>query len=148
MATSKAKTVSEYLSSLPDDRKKAIGAIRKVIRANLPKGIKEVMNWGMITYEIPLSTYPVTYNKQPLVFAALAAQKNHLALYLNCQPVDPKASKKMIQEFKAAGKKVDIGKSCVRFKKLEDLELKALGQFIAALSVKKVITHYESTRSK
>ena len=79
---SDASTVSEYLGSLPADRRKAMAAVRKVIRANLPKGIVESMNWGMIVYEVPLRTYPDTYNGQPLAYAGLASQKNHMSVYL------------------------------------------------------------------
>ncbi len=79
---SDATTVEEYLSGLPDSRREAIQAARNTILENLPKGYEEVMNWGMITYQVPLEIYPDTYNLKPLMYAALASQKNHMALYL------------------------------------------------------------------
>ena len=82
MVSSKAQTVPEYLAELPAERRAVIAAVRKVVRKHLPKGYVEAMNWGMICYEIPLKRYPITYNKQPLSYAALAAQKNNYALYL------------------------------------------------------------------
>jgi hypothetical protein len=79
-----AATVKEYLELLPEDRRAAISAVRNEILKNLPKGYEEVINWGMITYQIPLERYPNTYNGQPLCYAALASQKNHMAVYLTC----------------------------------------------------------------
>src|SRR5690349_6776635 len=83
MARSAANTVEEYLEELPAERRAVISTVRKVILNSLPKGYQETMNWGMISYEVPLSRYPTTYNGQPLAYAALAAQKNHYAVYLN-----------------------------------------------------------------
>ena len=88
MVSSTASTVSEYLASLPPERRAVIAAVRKLIRRNLPKGYREAMNFGMITYEIPLTRYPETYNGQPLAYAALAAQKNKYSLYLTCACMD------------------------------------------------------------
>jgi uncharacterized protein YdhG (YjbR/CyaY superfamily) len=79
---SKAATVKQYISELPDDRKADIETVRKVILENLPEGYEEVMNWGMITYQVPLEIYPDTYNDKPLMYAALASQKNHVSIYL------------------------------------------------------------------
>jgi len=84
MAQSKATTVEEYLAELPEDRRAVIAAVRAVVQRNLPEGYREGINWGMIAYEVPLERYPNTYNKEPLGYACLAAQKNHCALYLNC----------------------------------------------------------------
>ena len=80
---SEAKTADGYLAELPRVRREAISAVRRVIVENLPDGYEEAMNWGMITYQVPLSTYPETYNKQPSMYAALASQKNHMAVYLS-----------------------------------------------------------------
>ena len=82
---SKANTVKQYLNELPNDRKKAISIVRQTILENLPEGYDEVMNWGMITYEVPLETYPNTYNGKPLMYAALASQKNHMSIYFVIQ---------------------------------------------------------------
>lgn len=144
MASSTADTVAEYLASLPRDRKKAILQLRKLIRKNIPRAVKERMNWGMIAYEIPLKLYPQTYNGQPLLLVALASQKNHMALYLNCLYVDKKVEKQFRKDYKASGKKLDMGKSCLRFKKIEALALDVIEKQLASLSVKKFIAHYEA----
>ena len=118
MVSSKATTVAAYLAELPAERRAVIAAVRKVVRKHLPKGYVETMNWGMICYEIPLKRYPVTYNRQPLSYAALAAQKNNYALYLTGCYGASALQQKLAAAFKAAGKKLDMGKSCLRFKKL------------------------------
>ena len=145
---SKAKTVTDYINILPDDRKYAITEVRDTILNNLPEGIQEIMNWGMITYQIPLELYPNTYNGQPLMFAALASQKNHMAVYLSGVYSDDKLREKFIAEYKATGKRLDIGKSCVRFRKIDDLPLELIGQAISAIDVKSFIKIYNSVRSK
>lgn len=91
---SKVSSVEEYLAELPEDRREAIRAVRRVIRDNLPKGYEEVMNWGMITYQVPLEIFPLTYNGKPLLYAALASQKNHMAIYLTGIYMDSKARQK------------------------------------------------------
>jgi len=143
---SKAKTVAEYLKSLPADRRKAIEAVRKVILNNLPKGYVECMQYGMIGYAVPLSLYPAGYHcnpEQPLGYAGLASQKNYMSLYL-CTVYGHKETEAWFRaEFKAAGKKLDMGKSCVRFKKLEDLPLDVIGKVIARTPVKNYIEFYE-----
>ena len=144
----KAKTVKEYLEILSEDRKQAILKVRDVILQNLPVGIVETMNWGMITYQIPLELYPNTYNGQPLMFAALASQKNHMAVYLSGIYSDDNLRKKFIADYKATGKRLDIGKSCVRFRKIDDLPLKLIGKAISAVEVKSFIEIYNNVRSK
>lgn len=142
----KAKTVSKYLKSLAPEDRKVISKVRAAMKKHVPKGYQEVMNWGMITYEIPLSRYPTTYNDQPLMFAAVAAQKKHYGLYLMCAYVDAKTTQGVKDAFKKAGKKLDMGKSCIRFKKLEDLPLDAIGKIISKISVEKYIKYYEASR--
>ncbi|MFQ5720368.1 MAG: DUF1801 domain-containing protein [Acidobacteriota bacterium] len=105
-----------------------------LIRKRLPKGIREVMNWGMITYEVPLTTCPDTYNGQPLMYAALASQKNHMALYLTGCYMRPEIRKQFEDAYKAAGKRLDAGKSCLRFKKIDDLPLDVIGDAIAGFT--------------
>jgi len=136
---SKAKTVDQYLEELPEDRRIQIGQVREVILKNLPKGYEEVMNWGMITYQVPLENYPDTYNKQPLMYAALASQKNHMAVYLMCVYENENSRIKFEEEYKETGKKMDLGKSCVRFKKIEDLPLELVGKTIAAVDMETYI---------
>lgn len=146
MARSNATTVEEYLDELPPERREVIAAVRQMILENLPEGVEETINWGMISYEIPLSRYPTTYNKQPLAFVALAAQKNHYALYMSgCY--GPEQKRAVEEAFAAAGKKLDMGKSCIRFKRLSDLPLDALGQIIGGTSVDDCIALYEASRA-
>src|SRR4051812_18417485 len=121
MASSRAATVDEYLAELPEDRRAVVAAVRKMILKNLPKGYAEGMSWGMIGYVVPLERYPDTYNKQPLCVAGLAAQKNHFAVYLTCVYGNPDHEAKLRAAFEAAGKTLDMGKACIRFKKLDDL---------------------------
>ena len=145
---SEAKSVSEYINSLPEDRKQAIQKVRKVILDNLPKGIEENMNWGMISYEVPLSIHPDTYNKKPLMFAALASQKNHMAVYLSGIYSNDKLREQFIADYKATGKRMDMGKSCVRFRKLDDLPLELVSKAIAALNMEEFIKIYTEITSK
>ena len=130
---SEATTVAQYLAELPEDRRKAIRKIRSVIRKNLPKGYQERMNWGMIAYEVPLKVVPDTYNGEPLLYAALASQKNHLAVYLSAIYCEPFRRDAFEAAWKATGKKFNAGKSCVRLKTLEDIPLDVLGDAIAAV---------------
>jgi hypothetical protein len=144
---SAANSVDEYLSELPEGRREALNTVRQVILKNLPAGYEEAMNWGMITYQVPLSTYPDTYNKKPLMYAALASQKNHMALYLTGIYMDDQVRRKFEAKYLATGKKYDIGKSCVRFKKLEDLPLPLIGEAIAAYTVNDFVNQVKSLRS-
>jgi uncharacterized protein YdhG (YjbR/CyaY superfamily) len=144
---SEATTAEQYLTELPDDRREAIEAVRAVILENLPDGYEEAMNWGMITYQIPLETYPDTYNKQPLMFAALASQKNHMAVYLTGIYVSDEARDEFEKAYRATGKRFDVGKSCVRFRKLDDLPLDLIGQTIAAVPVERLIARVEEAGS-
>ena len=147
MASSKAATVTEYLAELPEDRRKVIAAVRKVIRKNLQKGFRESISSGMIVYEVPLERYPVTYNKRPLMYAALAAQKNYFAVYL-MTIYSPERESEFREAYRKTGKKLDCGKSCVRFKSLDDLPLDLVGQEIARMSVDGWIAVYEKSRAK
>ena len=141
MVSSRASTVKEYLDELPADRRKVIAKVRSVVNKYLPKGYKETMNWGMICWEIPLSRYPVTYNKQPLGIVALAAQKNYYSLYLW-----PAQRKLLEAAFKTAGQKLDMGKSCLLFKSLDDIPLEAIGEILSRTPPEKVIALYEASR--
>ena len=136
---SKANTVKQYLNELPNDRKKAISIVRQTILENLPEGYDEVMNWGMITYEVPLETYPNTYNGKPLMYAALASQKNHMSVYLTGCYMSLDVRDKFEKAYKKSGKRFDAGKSCIRFKKVNDLPLELLGKTIASMDVNKFI---------
>jgi len=144
---SSASTVEEYLGELSEERRAAIGAVRQVILKNLPEGYEEVMSWGMITYQVPLETYPDTYNKKPLMYAALAAQKNHMAVYLTAIYMNEKASREFETAYRATGKQYDVGKSCVRFKELADLPLELIGESIASLQVSEFVDRVNDARS-
>lgn len=148
MVQSKASTPEEYLAQLPADRREVVAALREVVLANLPDGYEESMTWGMLSYEIPLSRYPETYNKKPLAYAALAAQKNYFSLYLMSVYSDSEEETALQRDFEAAGKRLDMGKSCVRFKKLEDLPLDVIGRVIAATPVDAHIQRYEAARRR
>ena len=148
MASTSAETVEAYLDELPPDRRAVISTVRDTIRKQLPEGYRETMSWGMITYEVPLERYPDTYNGQPLMYAALAAQKNHYAVYLTGLYQDPEDEKRFRAEFAKAGRKLDMGKSCVRFRKLEDLPLDVIGRTIASTPPEKFIKRYEASRRR
>jgi uncharacterized protein YdhG (YjbR/CyaY superfamily) len=144
---SKAATVDEYLSELPDERRDAIRKVRQTILDNLPQGYEEAMNWGMITYQVPLETCPDTYNGQPLMYAALASQKNHMAVYLTGIYMSEEARSRFEAAYKATGKRLDVGKSCVRFRKLDDLPLHLIGECIASEEVEGFVARYEQVTS-
>lgn len=145
---SSTKKVEEYLDSLPEDRRVEISQVREVILKNLPEGYEENMNWGMISYEVPLERYPDTYNKQPLSYAAIASQKNYISIYLMCAYTNSPVHKFIIEGFEKAAKKLDMGKSCIRFKKLEDIPLDVIGEAISMMSVEEHIKVYEESRNK
>jgi hypothetical protein len=148
MAKSKATTVESYLDELPADRREVVSAVRQVLLRHLPAGYREAMNWGMIVYEVPLERYPKTYNGQPLGYVALAAQKNYFSLYLMSVYQDSEDERRLREEFRRAGKKLDMGKSCIRFRKLDDLPLEVIGRVVAGTSPEEFIARYEASRQK
>lgn len=143
MVMSAQKTVAGYLAELPEDRRKVIAALRTRIRKHLQKGYAEEMGYGMITYVVPLKTNPDTYNGQPLCYVALAAQKNNYALYLMGCVGDLKRSASLADAFKRAGKKLDMGKSCLRFKSLDDLVLEAIDEIVGGWAPAEFVEYYE-----
>jgi hypothetical protein len=146
---SKATTVSEYLESLPEDRRKELSKVRSVIKKHMPKGYKETMQYGMISYVVPLSIYPKGYlNKKdvPLPFVSLAAQKSHLALYLMNVSGDPELERWFHAAWAKTKKKLDMGKACVRFKAADDLALDVVGEVVARTPVAAYIERYEAAR--
>ena len=148
MVSSKETTPAAYLASLPPERRKVIAAVRAVVKKRLPKGYVETMNWGMLSYEIPLSRYPDTYNKQPLMYMALAAQKNNYALYMTSVSGDKALMDRLVAAYKAAGKKLDMGKSCLRFTALDDLPLDVIGDIVASTPVERRIELAEAAQQK
>ena len=146
MVSSKETTPAAYLASLPAERRKVIAAVRAVVKRHLPQGYVETMNWGMLSYEVPLSRYPDTYTEQPLAYLALAAQKNNYALYLSCTSGDKALMGKLAAAYKAAGRKPDMGKGCLRFRTLKELPLDVIGEIVASTSVARRIALSEAAR--
>jgi uncharacterized protein YdhG (YjbR/CyaY superfamily) len=147
MVRSHATTVDEYLGELPDDRRNAIEEVRDTILEHLPDGFVETMNWGMISYEVPLETFPDTYNGQPLMYAALASHKNHMAVYLTSVYATDELREAFVADYRATGKKLDMGKSCVRFKSLDQLPLEVVGEAIAAHTAESFVDPVERHQS-
>lgn len=148
---SNAKTVDGYISTLPPDRAKAVEKIRQAIKKNLPKGFEETMQYGMISYVVPHTRYPLGYHANPkdaLPFISLASQKNHLAVYHMMVYQGPLHDWFTAEWKKHTDKKLDMGKSCIRFRKLEDVPLKLLGQLVARVSPEEWIAAYEKTIKK
>lgn len=144
---SKATTVAAYLKDLPTERRTALEAVRTVILKNLPTGYVEGMQYGMIGYFVPHDLYPPGYHcnpKEPLPFAQIASQKNHMAVYLMCLYTDPEHGGRFQQAWAKTGKKLDMGKSCIRFRKVEDLALDVIGQTIRNVPMKQFIRFYEA----
>lgn len=146
MVSSKAPTPEAYLDELPTDRAAFVSRLRDLVNANLPDGYVERMSWGMISWEVPSELYPDTYNGQPLVFAGLAAQKNYTALYLNCVYASDERTERLRAAWAAAGKKLDMGKSCLRFKRPEDVAEGVLAETIRSVPVDRFIAEYEAGR--
>jgi Domain of unknown function (DU1801) len=146
MVSSKETTPAGYLASLPPEQRKVIATVRNVVKERLPEGYVESMNWGMLCYEIPLAMYPVTYNNQPLTYMALAAQKNNYALYMMNVYGNPKLMDKLLAAYKASGRRLDMGKSCLRFKGLEELPLDVIGEIVASTSPAEMITRHEAAQ--
>ena len=146
-----ASTVAEYLAALPADRRTALSAVRKMINENLPKGYEEGMQFGMIGWYVPLSLYTAGYGdnpKVPLPLVGLASQKSGMALHFIGLYLNPTLSTWFTSEYKKSGKKLDMGKGCVRFKKLEDLPLDVVGRTIARVSVQEHIATYRAARAR
>ena len=147
MVQSKAATPEAYLAELDPARAKEVSAVRDLVNASLPAGLVERMAWGMISWEVPLAVSGPTYNGQPLVHTALAAQKNYNALYLNCAYASRERGERLKAAFAAAGKKLDMGKSCLRFCRAEDLAQDAVREALA-VTPEELIRSYETSRTR
>ena len=142
------KTVASYIESLPPERAVVISEIRALVNKYVKTGFIETMRRGMISWEIPLDRYPDTYNKEPLNYISLAAQKNNFSLYLmGCHAVSADERKAFEKEYVASGKRMDIGKSCIRFRKIEDLPIPLIIKYIKRYSLKEYIQIYEDSRN-
>ena len=143
---SNAATPDEYIASLPDDRREAMAALRKAINKNLPKGFKEEMGYGMMGWVVPHSKYPAGYHcdpKQPMPYACLGSQKNYIALHVMTVYGDNDTEQWLRKAWTATGKRLDMGKCCIRFRKLEDIPLEVIGKLIARVPVKSYIARIE-----
>lgn len=151
---SKATTVEQYLKELDSDRRNDMNAIRGVLKAHLPEGYEEIMQYGMIGYVVPHRLFPQGYHcdpKQPLCFAGLASQKSHLSLYMMPLYGDSPELSWFEQEWKKSGKKLDMGKCCIRFRKADDIPIDLIGKLVARWPVSRWIDVYQAaldTRSK
>ncbi|HEX8533537.1 MAG TPA: DUF1801 domain-containing protein [Allosphingosinicella sp.] len=148
MVSSKAATPEAYLAELPPERREVVSRVRDLVNANIPDGYRETVAWGMLCWGIPLERYPDTYNGQPLGYAAVAAQKNHYSLYLNCIYASEERTQRLKEAYAAAGKKLDMGKSCIRFKKVEDLAEDVLAEAIRSVPPDEFIAEYERVRAR
>ena len=147
MARSQATSAEAYLAELPEDRRRSLARVRDVVRDHLPDGYREMMSFGMISWGIPLETYPDTYNGQPLCYAALASNKNNMTLYLMGAYADEKQRARLEQAYAKKGKRLDMGKSCLHFKSADELPLDLIGELIEARPPAAFIDLVESQRS-
>jgi len=146
MAKSNPASVSAYLASLPPDRAKQLRKVREIILKNLPAGYKEGVQYGMIGYYVPFDRLRETYNGQPLGYAALGNHKSYMTLYLNNVYGDPETDRWFRERYQESGKKLDMGKSCVHFKSMDDLPLDVVGEAIARTPVDEFVAKYEAAR--
>jgi hypothetical protein len=143
---SNVKTPEQYIASLPAERAKMIATMRAFVNKHIPRGYDECLVWGTIGWAIPLSRYPDTHNRQPILYVALSSQKNYCVLYLFGPPESASQLAELKAAFKAAGKKLNMGKCCVNFQSPDDLPLEAIGKLISAISSEKWIEIYEQSR--
>jgi hypothetical protein len=143
-----AATVEDYLAGLDPERRETVRAVHEVLRAAMPTGYHEGIAWGAITWSVPLERYPDTYNGQPLGYVALAAQKRYYAVYLMGLYSDSEQDQDFRARWRASGRKLDMGKSCLRFKRLDDLDLDLLAEVVASTPVDAFLTTYERVRAR
>ena len=140
-------TVAKYLAALPKERREAMQAVRKVILDNLDPDFEEVIGYGMPSYVVPHRVYPAGYHcdpSKPLPFASIASQKGYMSIYLFCVYSSPEEQRRFKEAWARTGKKLDMGKSCVRFKKVDDLALDVIGRTIKRMTARKWIAQYEA----
>lgn len=148
---SKAKTVQEYLDELPEDRREALVRVRKMILENLPQKYEEGIQWGDIGYFVPYSIYPDGYDSKPkerLQYIGLANQKNNMMIRLFCMYTNPELRADFEEEYRASGKKLDMGGGCLRFTKIENLPLDVVAKLVAQLPVDKFVASYDQKRKE
>jgi uncharacterized protein YdhG (YjbR/CyaY superfamily) len=149
---SKAATIDQYIAELPEDRKEAVVKLRKIIKKNLPKGFEECMNYGMIGYVVPHKLYPAGYHcdpKMPLPFMNIASQKNFIAVYSMCCYGDQKINKWFVEAYAKTGMgKLDMGKSCIRFKNIGKIPYELIGELASKVTPQEYIAQYEKMIKK
>ena len=143
---SRPSTVEGYIESLPPGKREVIEAARKLVRANIPKGYAEFMNWGAINWGIPLAEFSNTYNGHPLCYVALGANKNKNSLHLMGCYGDVNQTAFLKDEFKKAGKTFDMGKAWLHFNTLDDLELKSVAKVIGMVTPGEFLEHYKKVK--
>ena len=141
-------TVNQWLASVPAERKGDIDAVRAVVNKHLPQGCEETVDWGMLAWVVPLATLPDTHNGRPLLFAALGAHRKLMTLYLSCVYGDARLRRDFEIAYKGSGKKLNMGGSCVHFKKLDDLPLDVVGKTIARVALGEYVERYRNSRTK
>lgn len=146
MVSSSATSVDGYLAELTPERATDVATLRQLCLDYLPPGLEEVMNWGMITYQVPFSTVPDTYNKQPLMFAAIASQKQHISLYLMSIYAFDKTKDQFEKLWLESGKKLNVGKACIRFKSLDQVPIELIQDALGKISVEQYVERYLEVR--
>jgi hypothetical protein len=146
MASSPSPEVRTFLAALPQERRRELERVRDCIVQNLPRGYEESLAGKILAYQVPLADYPDTYNGQPLWYVGLAAQKHYLSLYLMCAYGSPDHARRLKEGFAAAGKKLNMGKSCIRFRTADDLALDVIGELVASMPMKRWIEVAKESR--
>jgi hypothetical protein len=139
-------TVSQWLASVPAERKDAIDTVRDAVNAHLPQGYEETVDWGMLAWVVPLATLPTTHNGRPLLLAALGAHTKRMTIYLMSVYGDARIRREFQAAYRRTGKKLDMGGSCIHFKTLDDLPLDVVGDTIARVSVDEYVERYQRSR--
>lgn len=147
MVSSHAPTVAHYLAEIPEERKADVTALVDLVRKVLPEGYEEVMAWGMVGYQVPLEISGPTYNGQPIGPVAIAAQKHHISLYLLSIYASPELTAEFTKRWLESGKKLDMGKSCIRFKTLADADLSTIAWAVGLLTPEEFSEMYQKARS-
>ena len=143
-----ASSVASYLAQLPADRRAELERVREVVRQNLPSGYEEALAKGIIVYSVPLSRYPDTYNGEAMWYVALACQKNYLTLHLMNAYAHAPLAQRLRDGFKVAGKKLDMGKACIRFRSADDLALETIGEIVASTPLETFVAFAKAARKR
>ncbi|RIK05696.1 MAG: DUF1801 domain-containing protein [Acidobacteria bacterium] len=145
---SSAKTVDEYLAEIEPDKRAVVSEVRDVVNENLPAGYEETMEYGIISWSVPIERFSDTYNSRPLMYAALAAQKRYVSLYLMCTYSSEEKRRRFEERLRASGSKAGLGKSCVTFKTIDDLPLDLVTETIASTEVDEFVADYEAATAR